>query len=262
MKHRRSAAPSRKGVKDPRKKGQEESEKLLVGAGWTAAATQHFIDLPSDDERLNHTLAMFTITEDQYKYNIRSTYTVDFHFTNGLFCLEQGFDAIRMQFTCKSLSEMLDNVQNVVAQPQAVDFDKLRIDLLEAYQVSFFEFNAEEFKFTLKEAENILTYIGIVVIAPIRLIAQAFRREPFRMLQPEYRKVYYPVQPTPMAEMVEEYELPPPEAEFIPLYLPRPTVHLADVRDALMQWTDGIINALDRRYDHMDDLVQSLTALS
>jgi hypothetical protein len=156
---------------------------------------------------------------------------------------------------------MLDSIKAAGANSDPPDFDKFRLELLDKFQASFFDFNSEEYKFTLNQATEMLKYIGIVVINPIRLIFRTLNREPFWHRKLELRKCYQPVTPIPLGDMVEEFPLPPPEAEFLPIELPRPPVTLADVREAVQKYTDGIIQTIDVRYDRMDDLAQKLAVL-
>jgi hypothetical protein len=118
MKSSGKRSTSRKGAKAPRgRKGLEESERPLTGAGWTAAATQYFIDLPNDDERLAHIRAVFTITEENYNYQLRQTFIANFHHANGIYCLDHEYDAPRTQFICRLMSELLDLTVAVHSSP-------------------------------------------------------------------------------------------------------------------------------------------------
>jgi hypothetical protein len=141
---------SRKGNTEPKgRKNHEENERQLMGAGWTAAATRHFIDLPTDEERLVHWCAMFSISEEDYKCQGRQIITANVHLPHGLSCVEQKYDADKMQFVCRSMTELLDMIATVAQQPDSLHLDASRAQLLAKYQALLFKFNSEELRFTL-----------------------------------------------------------------------------------------------------------------
>lgn len=106
MSHRASSK-SRRSAKSSRGKRLDESEKALTGAGWTFAATQKYLELTTEEEKLNHLFAMFTVTPEQYKYNMRTTINIDFHLHNALFCEENKFDVQQTQFVCRTFDRVL-----------------------------------------------------------------------------------------------------------------------------------------------------------
>lgn len=255
---------SRKQPKDPRqgrgRKGLEESEKQLTGAGWTTAATTHFMELETDEQRLSHTCAMFSISDEDYNYKLRSTYLVDFNFGNGMWCIEQKYDISKTQFVCRSLSQLLESVIYTAQQEETPDFDLFKEQLLDKFQTAFFDFNAEEYKITPEETKDILNYIGMVIITPIRLIFRTYKQEPYVMNVLELKKVFAPPRPDPLDQCIEQFPLPSPEEEFIPPIVPRAeTLVLADVREALAKYTDSIIAAIDQRYNKMEEMVGKIT---
>jgi hypothetical protein len=252
---------SRKSGKEIRgKKGVDETEKQLIGAGWTQAATQHFIELENDEERLNHIRAMFSINDNDYKYNIRSIYTADFHLGNGIYCLEEQYDAAKTQFVCKALTEMLDTVIAAAGLAEKADFDKLRVQLLDKYQTAFFEFNAEEFKFTPEQTESILRYISYAVVRPIRLIYKTFNSQPYTLPVLEQRKVFQPAVPVPLAEFAEECQLPQIGEEFVPPDI-RPPVTVADLKEMMVKYTEGVVSVIEKRYDRLEEGIAKVAGL-
>jgi hypothetical protein len=260
MKSSGKRSASRKVAKEPRgRKGLEESERQLTGAGWTAAATQHFIDLPNDDERLAHVRAMFTISEEDYKYQIRQTFIADFHLANGLYCLDQAYDALQAQFICRSMAELLGMTLAAAQQPEKMQYDRFRVELLERYQTLFFEFNAEDFRFTLEQAEQILKFVSHTIISPLRLIVITFRHDPEEVILPEARKLLQPPVPPPLSGFSVLIPLPPPEAQFTPPDFPRLSgLTLADVREAMARYTARSLQVIERRYNRMDELAQRI----
>jgi hypothetical protein len=261
MKNAGKRTSSRKGAKESRgRKGQEESERQLTGAGWTAAATQHFIDLPSDEERLGHVRAMFNISEEDYKYQTRHTFVADFHLANGLYCITHDYDAAQTQFICRSLSELLDITIAAAQQAEPISFDKFRGHLLERYQALFFEFNQEEYRFTLEQAETILKFIADVLLGPLRLIVITVKYAQEEIAVYEPRKISRPVIPPPLVEFSEFIPLPLTEDEFTPPEFPK-VVRLADVRKAMAQYTSHSLEVIERRYNRMEELAQRLAQL-
>ena len=238
----------------------EEAEKQLAGAGWTLAATNRFFEIESDTDRLAHVCGMFSVTDDDYKYTIRSTYLVDFHWANGLYCMEKKFDAPRTQFFCRALQSLFETVTTLAKeQPEEPNFDSLRDRLLNDFQTAFFEFNGEEFKFTPEETRDMLAYVGTAIIKPVRLIYLTYHRDPFVMQFLDERKLFAPPPPDPLEQCVEELPMPLPGEEFLAPVLPRrETLNLADVKEALKTYTDSIISVIGQRYDNMSQMVEKL----
>ena len=237
----------------------EEQEKQLAGAGWTIAATNKFFELQSDAERLAHLCGMFTVTDEEYKYNMRSTYLVDYHWANGLYCGDRKFDTPRTQFVCRQLGSLLETVKTVAAEPEEPNFEALRERLLNDFQTAFFEFNGEEFKFTTEETKDILNYIGTAIIKPVRLIYLTYHRDPYMVQVLDERKLFAPPPPDPLDACVEVVPLPSPDEEFLAPVLPRgDTINLADVKEALKTYTDSIISVIGQRYDNMSQMVEKL----
>lgn len=251
---------SRKREKDTGKKGKkgtDENEKLVTGAGWTAAATQHFVDLPTDEERLAHVMQMFNVAENDYKFTEKSTFLVDFNLQNGIICMESQYDASQMQFVCRTLSQMLDMVPAACAEGSP-DFDKLNSDMLAFLRTQFDEFNAEEFHFTPDQTKDILKLAGSALLHPIRMIARLYTTER-PIAQILYSpKMFVPPQPIPLAQFEEEFPLVEPELEFTPMELPPTNITLADVRDAIARYTDALVETIDKRYDALESRLSSL----
>lgn len=266
MKPGTKRASSRKQTKDPRgsrsRKALEEAEKQLTGAGWTIAAANRFFELESDEERLSHLCGMFSVTEDDYKYKMESTYLVDYHWGNGLYCLDKKFDPPKSQFLCRTLGSLLDMVIKIAKEQEELpQFDQLREQLIEEFRSAFFDFNAEEFKFTTDETKDMLSYVENTIVKPIRLIYRVYKRPPYAVTVLEERKVFAPPpHPDPLDQCEEVVYVPAEDEEFVPPAFPRiDTLNLADVKEVLTKYTDSVIAVIDQRYDKMEEMVTKLS---
>jgi hypothetical protein len=147
-------------------------------------------------------------------------------------------------------------------QPGAIDIDRFRLQLLEKYQAAFFEFNSDDSKFTIPQAEEVLRFICDVMLRPIRLILMAFRQEPFYVAKPESRKVFRAPPVIPLAEFTEEFPMAAPGDDFGPPEVPKLTgLTLADVRETMMKSTDAMIATIDKRYDRLDEMVTKVAGM-
>lgn len=254
---------SRKLHKDSRtrsRKGFDESEKLITGAGWTQAATQHFLELEDDEARLKQIRAMLNISDDSYKFLLKSTYQADFSLANGLFCIEQQYNMLQTQFVCRSLTSLFDIAIASYKDDPNINIDTLRQQLMAKFQVYFEDLNSEDYKFTPENIETILKYISTTFIRPIRLILHSFTAEPYAFQFYEPRKVFQPPLPLPLNDFVENFPLPEEDEQFVPPELPRLTdVHLIDVRYAITKYTESVLKTIDARYDRLENTLTNLS---
>lgn len=253
---------SRKLHKDSRtrsRKGFDESEKLITGAGWTQAATQHFLELDNDEARMKQVKAMLNISDDDYKFQLRSTYQADFSLANGFFCIEQQFSMLQTQFVCRSLTSLFEIAVASYKEDPTINVDNLRQQLMTKFQTFFEEFNTEDYKFTPEQTEVVLKYISTTFIRPIRLILHSFSADPYVFQFYEPRKIFQPPQMLPLSDFVENFPLPEEEEQFNPPELPKLTdLHLLDVKDAVTKYTESVLKTIEARYDRLENSLVNL----
>lgn len=265
MKHQDGrSSSSKKKIKPAPTKGRkgDDTEKLVVGAGWTAAATQKFFECPNDDERFKHIMAMFSITEDQYKNDVKSTTIADFHYANGLWCLESKFDQPQTQFICRSLDRLLTSAIQSQSPTELSEekpsIDKLRLDLFTQFQTMFNELNAGEWKFNTEETQKILTFYNQVFFRPLRLILYSFTHNVESVKVPEKRRVFTPVPPVPLSQCDEAPHYVDDSMQFKPFTLQKGPLTLEDARELIQQYTDNVIDIINKRYDNLTDMVAKI----
>lgn len=261
MKSNRSSSRHSQRKKDKETKGKrkvdEELEKLLVGAGWTLAATEHFMNLNTDEEKLEHVKQMFNVSDEDYSYTERYTFIVDFHLGNGVFCETSHFSTIQTQFVCRSLGKLLDDATAQVHDPE-LNFDSLRLQLVSTLHDLFNEANEDGYIFKPDQTEYILRYISSTFLRPLRIIVRQFQQGPYMMQVLELRKVFQPPPPSPLEEFVEE--MPLPEEDFEPIAFPKlEGLSVQDVRDSIREYTDRMIETIEKRYDKLEAMVDNLS---
>jgi hypothetical protein len=254
-KGRINRAPSVKG-----KKAVDESEKLTVGNGWTTAATQKMLETSSSEDRIQHLLQMFSISEPDYQYNVRATTTIDFHFSNFLYCVEQEFDCGKTQFTCRTMNRMLE-VAAQKAQEENANYDTLRLVLFEQFQTAFQEWNTGDTRFSIEEAKDLISFVTRVLLRPLRLIVHPFCYETLPAVLAEDRKLFRPIRPTPLADCEEVFPLVAESKQFLPFPLPPsvPTMNVEDMKQMIQEYADGVIGVIERRYDALDEALAKIT---
>jgi len=264
---RRSA--SKKKVKPPPVKGKksDESERVATGAGWTAAATQKFFDCVNDDERLQHVMAMFTITDQQYKYDNKSTILIDFHFSNGLFCIDQKYDLIQTQFVCRTLDKLLQSgihmyTASDVTTAAKQNIDSIRAELMNQFQAAFNELNSTEWHFTPETLQALLNYLTAAFFRPLRMVLHPFTFQRKTELIPFDKKVFQPITPIPLSECEEERPPISEEMEFHPMNLMKKEgITLEDAKDMIRKYTDDVILKINQRYDLLEEMMTKLHPL-
>ncbi|OHT06638.1 hypothetical protein TRFO_25245 [Tritrichomonas foetus] len=237
------------------KKGVDETEKLVAGNGWTTAATAKYLECQTDEERLQQLFAMFSISEDDYKYNFKATATIDFHFGNAVYCQEANFDANKLQFFCRSLHKLLETGISRVQEDPNLDYEALRGELFEQFRTLFTEFNQPDFIFTTQEASELIKYVTVSFLRPLRLILHPHYLENHTAYFLEMKKVFRPMAPVPLSECEEIRPIIPEEEEFPILALPRDqeNLDLATMRQIIKQYTDEMVKAIDKRYDTLEE---------
>lgn len=255
MSSKRKAKPtSSKG-----KKGIDEGEKVLTGAGWTLAATTKFLELQSIDEQLHFLFQMFSTTEDNYKTDSQTVFTIDFHFANALYCIEQKFNAIQTQFVCRTLNKLLDTAIQAVRAGAYERFDELRSQLYNQFHQAFKELNVDEYHFSQEETRNIISFVNTAFLRPLRLIVHPFYVERQKAAILEQRKVFQPAPPVPLSECIEQIPAVPEELEFSPISIPHVDhMNLQEVKEMIQKYTEDTIATIDKRYDMLDQAIAKL----
>lgn len=242
----------------------DESERALTGAGWTFAATSKYLELETDTERMEHLYGMFSITAEQYKFDGKSTATIDFHFANSIFCLEQKFDVYQTQFVCRTFDRILQHcIQQGKtideSQSQSPEVDKLRSELFDMFKNAFVEFNNNgEYKFSTEQTEEVLQVFSSAIIKPIRLLLYQFNVERRVESIPDLRKVFIPVQPVALSECEEEVPVHEESMEFQPMVIPKTGITLEDAREMIEKYTEGVIATINARYDALDEMISKV----
>ena len=245
-------------------KKMDEMEKAVAGAGWTLAATQKFLDCQNDTERINQLYAMFSITDEQYKFDARSTATIDFHLSNSLFCEENKFDVQQTQFVCRSLDRMLQHAISMYNQAlqendqQLPNVDNIRNEIFKEFQTAFNELNQPgEYVFSIEQTQKIAEFVATIFIRPIRLLLYQFCHERRKAQIPETRRVFKPIQPVPLSECTEVFPAIDEELDFRPPVIPKPSLQglcLEDAKQMIQQYTDNIIATINKRYDKLEEM--------
>jgi hypothetical protein len=248
-------APSVKG-----KKGVDESEKQIAGNGWTIAATQRILELTTVEERIQQLLQMFSVSEQDYQYSIRSTVPIDFHLANALFCIAQQFDAPKTQFVCRTLQKLLD-IGIAKVQVEDPDYDEFRSQLFDHFQTAFQEWNNGENRFSIGETNRLINYVTAVFLRPLRLMLYPFylTMPPSKLIM--CRKVFQPARPVPLAECEEYFPLVPESRQFLPFPLPPnvTAVNFEDLKQMIQQYADGVIMTIETTYDTLEESVAKFT---
>jgi hypothetical protein len=245
------------------KKGVDESEKLLVGNGWTAAATQRMFELPNDSERIQHLLQMFSFSEHDYQYDPRSTNQIDFHLANFIFCAERSFDSLKAQFVCRSMHKLLtQGIARVQVDP-SISFDALRLELFEMFQTAIQEQNSTENPISLDDAKVILNFVTTTFLRPLRLILYSFYLEAPAVQSYELRKIFQPVHPVPLSDCDEVFPVPDDARSFRPFPLAPSvnTMNLEDIKQMLQKYTEDVIDTIEKRYDLLEECVSKVTPM-
>lgn len=260
-------ASSKKGKTKPttgKGKKADEAERALTGAGWTTAATTKYLELETDEERFEFLYGMFSITDEQYKYDMKSTVLIDFHMHNALYCQENNFDVLQTQFVCRTFDRILHhaieegaNIDESVTQSPEVD--KLRAELFEMFKAAFNELNAGgEYHFTPEQTQNLVQFFSVVIIRPIRLILYQFNIERRSEMVPEFKKIFIPISPIPLSECEEELPVVEESMQFQPMVIPRNGITLEDAREMIEKYTEGVIDTINKRYDALEELVTKI----
>jgi hypothetical protein len=253
-------APSVKG-----KKTTDESEKLIVGNGWTAAATQKMLECSSIEERIQHLLQMFSISEQDYQYSVVATTSIDFHLANFLYCIEQQFDCPKTQFVCRTMHKMLElAISKMPANPEKEkpNYDAVRVQLFDYFQSAFQEWITGETKFTTEETRQLIAFVTNVLLRPLRLVLPPFYLKTTPTVMIERRKVFRPVVPVSLAECEEQFPLVPESRQFQPFPLPPnvATMGVEDMKQMIQEYAENMIAVIERRYDVLEEGVAKMTA--
>ena len=237
-------------------------ERLVSGAGWTQAATQKFLDCETDEDKIKQLYAMFTINDEQYRRDAKAAGTIDFHFANGIWCIEQNFDMLQTQFVCRTMDRLLQNGIQQMNTPtesgEKLSFEKLRVDLFNQFHTAFNDLNQGDWHFTPENTKKIINFYNQVFFRPLRLVLYTFTHDRGTQMIPEKRAVFSPIDPVPLSECVEMYPDVDEELEFKPLELPKGTLNLEDAREMIQKYTDNMIETINKRYDILTDMINKV----
>lgn len=268
MDSKRNTGSSKKKTKQPlgaKGKKMDEAERAVAGAGWTTAATQKFLDCQNDEERMQQLFAMFSINDQQYKFDAKSTATIDFHLSNSLFCEENKLDLQQTQFVCRTMDRLLQHAVQSYSQQleendqQLPNVEKLRTDLFAEFRAAFAEINPPgEYIFSIELTQKIVEFVGTSFIKPIRLLLYQFCHVRRQVQIPEVRKVFTPIQPVPLSECEEQFPAIVEEMEFKPPVIPKDGICLEDAKQMIQKYTENIIATINKRYDALDEMAQHM----
>jgi hypothetical protein len=153
---------------------------------WTVSDAAAFLALADDGARLAFVQSLLAVTPDAYSYAIASTFLVDFHLGNALFCQELDFTAAQTAFLCESMGRLLSGASGAALD---TDFDALRLRLIRALRAMFL---ARRELFSYAQVQDALRHAASCLIQPLRLIVWAFQRPPDVEEFLELRKVWGP----------------------------------------------------------------------
>ena len=246
------------------RKGFDESEKLVSGNGWTQAATQKYLELDSDDSRLEHVKSMFSVSDDEYKYDFKSTSTVDFHFANALYCQDHGFELLRFQFVCRTLHRMYEQGVKSVTENPELDFENLRTELFNMFRAAFTQFNQQEFLFSTSETAELIKFITTSFLRPLRLVLSPYYLKTHTGYILEMKKVFRPVEPVPLDECVQEFDVTPEDELFPIVNIPQgvETIDMATMKQIIRQYTDDMVKTIEKRYDTLEGQMAKLNEIN
>jgi hypothetical protein len=155
-------------------------------ATWTLDDATAFLAIADDDSRLSFIQSLLSVLPEDYRHQIWSTFLVDYHLGNALFCQEVEFSAEQTVFVCESMSALLSSA---IAAPAGTNFDQLRLRLIRSLRAMFL---ARRELFSYAQVQDVLRHVASCLIQPIRLIVWTFQHPP--ELEPflELRKVWGP----------------------------------------------------------------------
>ena len=260
---RKSAVTRKKEAPRRSKKGIDAIESNPTGNGWTIAAIQHFVELQTDEERIKHIQAMFNISEEEYIHEQKSSYQVDFQFSNGYFCLRKGFEIPIFQFICRTITSMWDMITSYNHlegnTQQRVDFQQLKEEIINLFKIKIGEFTSEEYKFSAEQIDSILDHCAACLFRPIRLIYYLYHFPKKEKKIICRRKIFQPISPNPLSDYQEVIEDAPIELQFTPVIYPRLTsLSIEEVRETITNYTNDIIDKINKRYDHLESLLDNI----
>jgi hypothetical protein len=166
---------------------------------WTLDQATSFLNLTDDDVRLSFIQTLLSVESHAYSYEIPSTFLVDYHLGNALFCQESGFSAVQTEFVCRSLGILLSEA--IIPLHPHPDYDRLRLRLIRSLRAMFL---ARRELFTYTQVQDICRHVASCIIRPLRLIVWSFNHAPFIDPFLELRKVWAPPSPPALAEFTDD----------------------------------------------------------
>jgi hypothetical protein len=215
----------------------------LSASVWTPDDATAFLALSDDDTRLSFIQSLLSVDSSAYSNQIPSTFFVDFHLGNALFCQESGYSADQTAFVCNTLGMLLS--QAIVPLSPPPDYDRLRIRLIRSLRGAFL---GRRELFTYSQVQDICRHVASSLILPIRLIVFSFGHGPFLDPFLEIRKVWAPP-PPPALEECDDDSFPEIPMRFTP----------AQATGALDAFWDRLMTVVDRRCITIEDKVRMLS---
>jgi hypothetical protein len=222
-----------------------------MDAEWSPELAAAFLELSTDESRLEFLLEEFGIERNSYDHDSAYTFFVDFEMSSGLFCSEHDFSPAQTSFVCTCLTKLLSEAVTVPPDP-APNYDDVRIRLIRSLR-DIFMTGRDLFNFV--QVQNILRHCAASLLQPLRLIHFTFHHLPAEERISEIRKVWQPPEPAPLEEFdaVDEGEFEPPPFKFASF--PR------QVKTLLDEYWDGLITVVDRRCATLDERIEMLRAM-
>jgi hypothetical protein len=233
-----------------RARAAEEADKAPFG--WSLATITKFLKLATDEERLAQMFVILSVSEHDYQYDFKVTAAVDFHFANAFHCFDVGYDPRRTLFVCKTLNLLWDESVKSVQSPD-INYETLRADLIDKLRVFLNEFNATDNRFSPKETQELLRFVTQAFIRPLRLLMSPFQVPPDTVQLQEPRKMHAPVRPVPLEQCNPERRILVEDEDFPMLpYFQASSMPLDVVRRMVGEYTDRMVEIINRRYDVID----------
>jgi hypothetical protein len=218
---------------------------------WTVELAAAFLELPTDESRLDFLLAEFGIERNSYDHDSAYTFFVDFELSSGLFCCEQEFSAAQTCFVCTCLSKLLSEAVTVPPDPPP-NYDDLRVRLVGSLREMF---KTGRNLFSFVQVQNILRHCAASLLQPLRLVHFTFHHLPAEERITEMRKIWQPPEPTPLDEFaaVTETEFERPPLKF--------ATNPRQVRTLLDEYWDGLISVVGRRCAGLTQRIEMLKGI-
>jgi hypothetical protein len=230
--------------------------------GWTSAAVTRFMRSEGDPDRLSHVLSILSISENDYKYDFKSTVTADYNLANGYHCVAAGYDVRQTQFVCRTLGKLFDDAIKSVQATSEVNFDQIRAEVIESLRGAVNHFNSGEGNFSPKQTQEFLSFVTQTLIRPIRLLLHPWYGAENTAGVAEPRKMSAPPKPVALGDCRIPSVVIPDDQQFPILpFFQTDTMPLEDLRRCVRQYTQQMIDVINKRYDLIDQQMGSVLPL-